>query len=81
MFENIKPPCDKPILHHQIAAEIPGPEIDVLICEERETIDLVQGDAVIMVSKWQALELAKELLNHRDMLKKKIGDFYRRESD
>lgn len=59
------------IRHSQIGEDgvFKTPSIDVMIPSDKETINLNQGDAVVMVSRWQALELAKELLCYRDWLK------------
>jgi hypothetical protein len=61
----------KPLaLHHQIGEDNKAlnPQIDIVIDSKRNFISIIQGERVVFVSKWQALELAKELLNNRDML-------------
>lgn len=63
------------VVHHQIDKDentISAELINIIIDSAKDNIALMQGDQVIFVSKWQALELAKELLNQREVLKKQM---------
>lgn len=63
------------VVHHQIDKDentVNAELINIIIAGRKDSIGLMQGDQVIFVSKWQALELAKELLNQRDILKEQI---------